>query len=537
MMRRYIWLGLGTMLLGAVLLLPNHPGTMEIGSFTKFPLELPFLIGAMIALGQNKWLSAALALLLTATVVLKLADYGMFVAYNRHFNPILDTYLIAAGAGLLRDTIGATQAVLAAGAAVLGMVAVFLMIYQALHAWARIGGPVALRYASGGVALVFLSVTVVDAGHGLKYWTLEHNPAGTSWTTRMTFKRAVEMSETAEDLAAFRVAAREDAHAHRSGLFDMIGERDVLFIFIESYGRASFDNPLYSDLHVPTLRAAEPALDAAGFDMRSGWLTSPTTGGQSWLAHGALATGLWTSDAGRYSAMLTSGRRSLFHLAQNSGYRTAAIMPAITMPWPESALMGFDDVFPAKDLPYKGERFNWVTMPDQFTLSAYPDLLGEDPKPDFLQIALISSHAPWVPIPPVIPWDEVGDGSIFTQWATQGPSPQEVWKDRDRVRTQYRKAIDYALQVTLEHVVRLGPEAPLVFVIGDHQAASFVAQSENADVAIHAIGPADVLDHIATWGWQDGLVPDASTPVWRMDHFRNRFIETFSSQHIAKVDG
>jgi hypothetical protein len=77
----------------------------------------------------------------------------------------------------------------------------------------------------------------------------------------------------------------------------------VVFIYIESYGRASFDNPLYAPTHVKTLQTNEQAIADAGFAMRSGWLTSPTAGGQSWLAHGTLASGLWTSDNGRYTAM------------------------------------------------------------------------------------------------------------------------------------------------------------------------------------------------------------------------------------------
>jgi len=89
-----------------------------------------------------------------------------------------------------------------------------------------------------------------------------------------------------------------------------------------------------------------------------------------------------------------------------------------------------------------------------------------DPRNDFIQIALITSHAPWVPIPEMLPWDALGDGTVFNQWATQGPTPRELWKDYDDVRDQYRIAIDYSLQATLEHVARLGDDAPLVIVVG-----------------------------------------------------------------------
>jgi len=50
------------------------------------------------------------------------------------------------------------------------------------------------------------------------------------------------------------------------------------------------------DTHLTTLQAAEGPIRDAGFAIRSGWMTSPTAGGQSWLAHGTLGSGLWTSD-------------------------------------------------------------------------------------------------------------------------------------------------------------------------------------------------------------------------------------------------
>lgn len=528
-MRRALLLALAAALLFCVLVLPNHPGTMRLTALGRFPLELPVLLAGMIALGRKTGVPAILALILTLTVVLKLADYGMFVAYNRPFNPILDAFLIDAGFGLLRDSVGTAQAILSAALAIIGLILLYFALLHSLRLWSRVVARGRVRLAASVIALGFASITIVDAGHALKYWSLEKSPPGTSWTTRLSFKRATEMRATAADLVAFRSRALDDPYAGAANLFDRLGQSDVLLIYIESYGRSSFENPLYNDTHLATLRAAQAPLTAAGFAQRSGWLTSPTSGGQSWLAHGTLSSGLWTSDNGRYNAMLTSGRQSLFHLAQASGFRTNSVMPAITLPWPESDLMGFDQVFAAKDLPYRGERFNWITMPDQFTLAAYSALLSDDPRPDFTQIALISSHAPWVPIPPVIDWNDVGDGSIFSQWATSGPTPREVWKDRDKVREQYRIAIDYALGVTLAHVAQLGADAPLVIVLGDHQPAGFVAQIDSKDVPIHMIGPPELIDRIEAWGWTPGLIPDPDLPAWPMDSFRNRFIEAFTS--------
>ncbi|EPX77082.1 sulfatase-like hydrolase/transferase [Litoreibacter arenae] len=527
-MKKSISLSVAAGFLFLALVLPNHPGTMNISALSKFPLELPALLFAMIAIGPRRWVIWTLAALVAAVTFLKLADFGMFTAYNRAFNPILDAFLIEAGIGLLSESIGHILAYLAVALGLGFLFLVFLGSAFSLGAWTSLKVPALARGAAVFAALGFGGWAAADAGHHLDYWKFERSPPGTAWTSRLAVKRMVEMQGTAVDLVRFSQEAKSDHFASDAGLLDRLEGRDVILIYIESYGRASFDNPLYAPSHLATLSAGQREIERAGFSMRSGWLTSPTAGGQSWLAHGTLASGLWTSDHGRYNAMLASGHKWLFHFAQEAGYRTAAIMPAITMAWPESSKMGFELVFAAADIPYKGDRFNWVTMPDQFTLATYPTLLPDDRRPDFVQIALISSHAPWVPVPEMVEWDKVGDGTIFNEMAARGPTPRELWKNRDDVREAYRKAIDYSLQATFSHVARLGEEAPLVVVVGDHQAAGFVAGSDNRDVPVHMIGPADVIARVDSWGWTDGLIPQAEVPARRMDTFRDNFLSAFS---------
>ena len=36
-----------------------------------------------------------------------------------------------------------------------------------------------------------------------------------------------------------------------------------------------------------------------------------------------------------------------------------------------------------------------------------------------------------------------------------------------------------------------------------------------------------VIDRIAGWGWQDGMLPDPQAPVWPMAAFRDRFLAAF----------
>jgi hypothetical protein len=335
---------------------------------------------------------------------------------------------------------------------------------------------------------------------------------------------------TVGELRVFRAAAATDPFAATGPLLDTIG-RDVMVIFVESYGRTSIDTPFFADLHRESLANAEARLRELGLATRSGYLASPTRGGQSWLAHSTFANGLRIDDQTRYAAALASGRDTLFHIAGRSGFRTAAVMPAITLDWPESARMGFGTVLAAKDLGYRGKPFNWVTMPDQFTLAALDRLLrtGDDPRPLFVQVALVSSHAPWVPVPELLDWDSLGDGTVFNEVATSGDPPDVVWRDRERVREQYRLSIDYALRTVFDYAARQAGDPPLMLVLGDHQAAAFVALDERYDVPAHLVGPPELVAEAEAWGWTPGLVPDDSVPVLPMEDMRDIFIRTFSS--------
>ncbi len=534
---------LAAVLLHLVLIQPNHPAAMTPAALLLFPLELPVILLGMIALRPGtgatalRWgLVAALLLL----VVLKLADYGTFTAFNRAFNPVIDLHLVAAAWNLGSGSIGSPLAALVVVGIMLGLGALGLALWWALGQWQGVTPARGWRIGAGVAAALAGVVAVAEIGQAMRAWALPATPPGAAFTARVAVERARTYRTALTELAAFRRAAASDPFDGAPGLFAALEGRDVLIVFVESYGRASFDNPLYASTHTATLRAAEAEIAESGLAMRSGWMTAPMSGGQSWLAHGTVASGLTTGDQVRYAAMLGSARRTLFHLAAQSGYSTAAVMPAITMPWPEADLLGFDTVLAAGDMGYRGQPFNWVTMPDQFTLARYGDLLPPAEAPRFVQIALISSHAPWVPVPEMIDWDAVGDGTIFDQWALSGDPPEVVWRDRDRVRDQYRQSVDYALQAAFGYVARRGERegagAPLMIVLGDHQAAGFVAQGESLDVAAHLIGPPEVVALFDGWDWTPGMIPENDLTAWPMAAFRDAFLRA-TSPSLASAAG
>lgn len=528
-------LGLAAVVLYLLLVQPNHPGALTWGALRVFPLELPAIVLGLAALGRGRVglaLRGVVTMTLTTIVVLKSADFAMFTALSRGFNPVADLPLIGAGLNLIAGSVGLLAAIGGGVAAVVLIGVIAALVWWACGVWAASARSRGRAFAGAG-AVVFVALSLADIG-AVRGWGVPFNPPGAAFTARIGLERVQLVRTTLDELAVFRIAAVTDPYAGATGLLDLI-DRDVILVFVESYGRTSIDTPYYNDLHGATLAAAEGRLSQRGLAMASGYLGSPTRGGQSWLAHSSFAGGLWINDQIRYRAALISKRKTLFHMAQGAGFQTAAVMPQITMDWPEAAFMGFDRVFAAKDLGYRGLPFNWIEMPDQFTFAALDRLLLDVPatKHRFVQLATGSSHAPWVPVPQLIDWDQIGDGTVFNEMASAGDTPEVVWRDRDRVRAQYRLAIDYALQAVLSYAERHADNPPLMIILGDHQAAGFVALDEGRDVPIHIIGPPELVARVAAFAPYVGLIPPPGAPSVSMDRMRDLVVQAFSSAPLA----
>lgn len=531
--RRTLGLIGATLVLFLVLIQPNHPAALSWGALVVFPLELPVIVLLLMAVGATR---AALPLRLAVTVVLmviltqKSADFVSFSALSRGFNPVADLALIDAFVRLLVGALGAVLAGIAVVGALAVVACVAALVWWATGVWTRCGLSPSMAYAAGVAAIFPAGIAVAEIGDAMGRWTLPVSAPGAAFTARVGVERVELTRRTLAGLRAFRTAAARDPYAEAAGLFDAV-DRDVIVIFIESYGRTSFDTPDYADLHRETLARYEARLSDLGVSMRSGFLTSPTQGGQSWLAHSTFSNGLWINNQVSYGAALSSGRETLFHHAANSGFRTAAVMPQITLDWPESDRMGFERVLVASDLGYGGLPFNWVTMPDQFSLAALDRLLrnGEDPRRLFAQVVLVSSHAPWLPVPDILPWEALGDGQVYDAVAASGDPPEVLWRDYDRVRAQYRLAVDYSLQSVLEYALLHAGDPPLLIVVGDHQAAEFIALDGRREVPMHVIGPAHLVATLSEAAPTPGLIPADGSPALAMDRMRDILLRAFSA--------
>jgi len=302
-------------------------------------------------------------------------------------------------------------------------------------------------------------------------------------------------------------------------------------VFVESYGRVALEGSSFSPGVNAVLAAGNTRLDEAGFASRSAYLTSPTFGAISWLAHATLQSGLWVDSQPRYDVLVTSPRLTLSRLFQRAGWRTVADVPANNRDWPQGVFYDYDHVYDSRNVGYQGPRFGYPTMPDQYTLDAFHrlELAPEHRRPVMAEIDLITSHAPWSRTPRMIDQAEVGDGSVYDGMPEQLPSAGDIWPSPERVKAAYGESIEYSLEALVSFVTHYGDDDLVMVVLGDHQPATIVSgEGADHDVPVAVLSrDRTVLDRVSDWGWTDGLRPDPDAPVWRMDAFRDRFLAAF----------
>ncbi|MGM0536245.1 MAG: alkaline phosphatase [Pseudomonadota bacterium] len=492
---------LNGMLLAPSWLLHGELATRLIALEALLLTGLLALLPSAGRLAGLRWLVSALVM---AGLLAGLGSVATQLAFGRSLNLYLDLPLLRSVFHLLEGNLGLPVA---------GLVALLVMGLLALLAWglARMlerlqGTAQRLPAAAGALGLLVVSgMLMVAEFQQTRLLPMARTPLLD--TLGFQGRQLVETHRAHREFAE-RMAASPTRVTALPGL----AERDVLLVFVESYGISALRDERYARVLAPRLEDMAERFDAAGLSVASGLLDSPIRGGQSWLAHATVLSGLRIDNSLWYRLMLDSERTTLVDDFRATGHRTLTVMPAITMAWPEGRAYGFDEIHAASDLEYAGPPLNWVTMPDQYTLHHFQTRIrpGAEVSPLFAQIALISSHAPWTPILPVLDdWSEVGDGSVFARWEDAGEPPDELWQDLERVRDHYARSLDYALGASIRWAEDFVDDQTLMILLGDHQAAPLITGDDaSGAVPVHVIsGDSRLLDPFLARGFVSGPLP------------------------------
>jgi hypothetical protein len=500
-------------------------------AFLRVPVEGLVAVGLVLLLPRRVRLVSGIALgvLLGVLTVIKLVDFGFNEVLARPFDPVLDWAFLQFGLEFLTLAVGKAGAIaMVVGAVVLVLALLTLMPLAVLRLSRVVTGH---RTAATRAVLVLGVVWVLCAVLGVRI--VPDTPVAATSATAMTYQQVRQVQSAIQDQTEFAEQAKVDAFRDTSGdaLLTGLRGKDVIVAFVESYGRVAIEDPQFAPGVNAVLDAGSAQLRAAGLASRSAFLTSSTAGGGSWLAHSTLLSGLWIDNQQRYRSLVTSDRLTLNGAFQRAHWRTVGVMPAISRAWPEGDFYGYDHVYNADNSGYRGPKFFYATMPDQYTMSAlqHAELARTDRAPVMAEVALLSSHTPFSPLPRLIGWDQVGDGSAFNGMPESGERPEEVMQDTNRMRAAYGHSIEYSLSTLITFMQTYGDDDLVLVFLGDHQPQPFIAgvgASHDVPITIVAKDPA-VLDQISGWNWQDGLRPGPGAPIWQMDTFRDRFLTAF----------
>jgi hypothetical protein len=524
---------LAALLVLGALLLPNKVTNLHLREFARIPAEA--IIGAAVALALPRRPRLVVAVVsgvgLGVMTILNLLDMGFNDYLGRAFNPVLDWELLDDAQSYVADSMGQGVAI---GAAVGAVVLVLLLLAVMTLAMVRLSNLLVLdRQTATRGTLVAATVWVTCSALGLQIFG---PPLASEHTAALATLQAKRVLYTVRDEAEFQKVAKVDAFGNTPGsqLVPDLRGKDMIFTFIESYGRSAVEDPAIAPGVDKTLDTSTAALAKAGFHAKSGWLTSATYGGSSWLGHSTTLSGLWIDNQQRYRTVMASDHLSLTKAFKKTGaWDTVGVMPGIQKGWPEQKYYDLDKVYNAFQLGYQGPKFSWSTMPDQYALEAYQRQVHgkKRDKPLMSEIILTSSHQPWAPIPKMVDWNDLGDGSIFKGIQKAGNKPSEIIADSTRSKQEYGKSISYSVTALTQWLERYGSDDTVLVFLGDHQPIARVSgenASRDVPISIVAKDP-KVLDKIASWNWTDGLKPAHNAPVWKMSAFRDRFLTAYGS--------
>jgi phosphatidylglycerophosphate synthase len=515
------------LLVWAALVAPNHPSDLTLSAFARLPLELLVVVvlAVLLPATPRRVLVVVVGAVLSVLVVVKLLDFGFFTAFDRPFKPVDDSSYVGIGIETLRDAVGRSQAdliVVVAAVLIVALLAVPVLALRRVTSVAAGHRAWALR-AAAALGVAWVALRVVDA------------PVASSSAAALAVDEVQAVRTGLEDRA---ILARQLAHDRFRAtpgdrLLTGLKGKDVLLVFVESYGRVAVQGSSFAPQVDAVLHQGDAQLRAAGFSSRSAFLTSPTFGGLSWLAHSTMQSGIRVDGQRRYDQLVDNDRLTLTRAFKRAGWRAVGVMPANRRAWPEgSTFYGYDRIYDRRNLGYRGPDFGLPPMPDQYAFLALQrrELAKRNRPPLFAEVDLISSHAPWTRIPRLISWEEVGDGSVFGRIPPAEATNAALFGDGKRARAAFGHSIEYSLRMLFSFVQRYGDKNLVLVVLGDHQPATVVTGDDAThDVPISVIAhDPKVLDQISGWGWQSGMLPRPQAPVWPMESFRDRFLTAFS---------
>jgi hypothetical protein len=451
------------------------------------------------------------ALLIAVAVALFFMVLGRYVEvtapalYGRAINLYWDARYVPDVVAMLADAVSPVMLAATFIGVLVAIALVCALLYWAVGNIAR-----ALESRPTSVYLPVISALLV-AAYFLGYHRVLPTLRAFSIPVTQTYARQLEF--VLDAVGGRALAALPVASPLESLNVEMVGRRDMLVTFVESYGATAFDVPSVAMATEEGREHLARAVTDTGREVVSAFIESPTFGGGSWLAHISFMTGIRVTDNATYNALLTQSRLTVPKLFRAGGYRAVAVMPGLKNQWPEGTFYGFDDIYGEAALDYLGPEFGWWRIPDQYSLARIRALELDTPNraPVFVFFPTISTHAPFRPTPPYQPdWKRLMGPTPFSADALTGSL--EFPQGFSEYRAAYGDALAYTYEYWAGYLQNNAADDAILVILGDHQPPATVSgEGVRWDIPVHVITrSADLASSLRARGFVSGLVPNTN---------------------------
>ena len=524
---------LSVVLMWGVLVAPDRIFQLTPAAFVRIPVEALALVAVALVLPPRprRIVAAVAGILFGLLTLIKIFDMGFYAEIGRPFNAVFDWGNISPAVGVVRAAIGTRST----NIAFIALFLIVILIIGAIAASAVHITTVAVQHRRAAVSALAALTAVWALCAGGSFRIVPGLPvASTSAAGLVAAQVRGTLASIREQHRFEQILRGSDPKAGipASDLLTGLRGKDVVIAFVESYGQVAVQGTTFSPGIDALMRRRAASLARAGWSARSAWTISPGFGGISQLSHSTLLSGLRVDSTQLYAELLRSHRFTLTDAFSKAGWRTVSDSPSDDDSWPPgTAFYHFDKLYNHDNVGYQGPKFSYATVPDQYTLAGFQRLeLAPGHKPVMAEIDLVSSHTPWAPLPTMVPWNKVGNGSIFDPMPAR-ESVTRVWRSTSTVRRFFGRSIQYSLKALTSWVTESKDPNLVLILLGDEQPGSVISgnwANHVVPISIIARDPS-VFRQIAAWHWQDGLLPGPTAPVKPMDAFRNQFLDAFST--------
>src|SRR3954468_7041879 len=230
----------------AALVLPVRLEDLTPSAFLRLPVELLVIpvVALLLPPRARRTTAWALGAVLGLVLILKLFDMGFRAVLDRSFDPVIDWAFLPPGVGVLRESVGTAWVTVVVVVVVLAAIAVLVLLPVFVG---RLTGLAARHRRWAALALAALTVgwfgfhlSGVDVPDG--------EPVASATAVDVARQDLGQLRSDLTDRSRFAALAAKDPFASTPGdrLLTGLRGKDVLVVFVESYGRVAVEDSSFS---------------------------------------------------------------------------------------------------------------------------------------------------------------------------------------------------------------------------------------------------------------------------------------------------